>query len=106
VLGEKEEGDSGGRGGISRENVATQHASRPMAPCDRREERFKGKEVERTSGIVVGGMRLRLFAARLDPERRLVVVAVLSHVVQHQLRLTRLPNPQTTSVLVLLSAAL
>jgi hypothetical protein len=31
----------------------------------------------------------RLFAARLDPERRLVVVAVRSHIVQHQLRLAR-----------------
>jgi hypothetical protein len=60
-----------------------------MAPCDRREERFKGKEVERTSGIVIRVMRLRLFAARLDPERRLVVVVVLSHVVQDQLRLVR-----------------
>jgi hypothetical protein len=89
VPGEKEEREGGGRGGISRENVAIQHASRPMAPCDRREEGFGGKEMERTSGIVIRVMRLRLFAARLDPERRLVVVAVLSHVVQHQLRLAR-----------------
>jgi hypothetical protein len=65
VPGEKEESEGGGRGGISGENVATQHASRPMAPCDRREERFKGKEVERTSGILIGVMRLRA-ARRAD----------------------------------------
>jgi hypothetical protein len=59
VPGEKEESEGGGRGGISRENVATQHTSRPMAPCDRGDERSEGKEVERTLGIVIGGMRLR-----------------------------------------------